>query len=212
MNRRAKQVWLGGVLTGLYACSGCHRAGQVEIASLNYVAIDPPAPRVARVGLDHCYWWTDEQGRVRIAMERDQPWVLGPAHVEHFVFQLSLTLEKPPAGKSRNYLLSKRQMNGAARFGPAHSRFVSAAGIVALYREPGDRMRGSFRIRVARQGLQLLGGWSPVSRHLMSGTFIAKHDEERGQQIATQVAEDGWRSPNEQPPQSTTQPTPAPPS
>lgn len=207
MNRHTKLAWFGGVLAGLCLWTGCHRAGQVEIASLNYVAIDPPAPRVSRVGLDHCYWWMDEEGRVQIAMERDQSWVLGPTHVEHFVFQMALTLEKPPAGKSRNYLLSKRQMNGAARFGPAHSRFVSAAGIVALYREPGDHMRGSFRIRVARQGLQLLGGWSPVSRHLMMGTFIAKHDEERGQRIVAQVAENGWPVPSEDAAAPTTQPT-----
>lgn len=194
----------------LLLLSGCHHAGHVEIAALNYAAIDPPAPRVSRVGLDRCYWWTDEAGRVRVAMERDQPWVLGPTHVEHFVFQLAFTLEKPPAGRSRNYLLSKHQMQGVARFGPAHSRFVSIAGIVALYREPGDRMRGSFRIQVARQALQLLGGWSRVSRYLMTGTFTAVHDEERGRRVAAQAEDNGWAPPADKDGLPATQPATGP--
>jgi hypothetical protein len=42
----------------------------------------------------------------------------------------------------------------------------------------------------------------------MTGTFIATRDEERGPQIAADVAENGWQSPAEQPTQPTTQPTP----
>ncbi len=124
-------------------------------------------------------------------MERDKPWMLG---LEHFVFQLSLSLEKPPAGRARNYLVSRRELRAVARFGPAESRFVSISGIVALYRKPHDRLRGSFRLQVAQQAQKLLGlgGWSRPRRYLTLGTFTAVHDEERGRRIAAETESFGW--------------------
>jgi hypothetical protein len=56
---------------------------------------------------------------------------------------------------------------------------------VALYREAGAQYRGSFRMEVAREVQQLLGGWSRPSRYLMMGTFTAVANETRGRQIAT---------------------------
>lgn len=181
-------VWLC-----LMAGCSAHGGGRVEVTALNYRAIDPPAgppPRFTRVELDRCYWWTDQAGQVWIAMERDQPVLFGS--LGNFRFQLSLVLEKPPAGRARDYLVSKRELRSVARLGPAESRFVSLLGIVALYREPHDRLRGSFRLEVARQAQQLLGGWSRASRYLMMGTFEAVRDEERGRRIAADTEAFGW--------------------
>jgi len=184
--RRLAPLMLGG----LYLLAGCHGTGRVEVAALDFRSIDPPAPHVARVDVDRCYWWTDASGQVWIAMQCDKPVALG---VERFVFQLSLVLDSPPAGRARNYLVNKRELRAAARLGPAQSRFVSLAGIVALYRGPGDRLRGSFRLQVAREVQKLLGGWSQPSRHLMMGTFEAVYDEERGRDIALATEADEWK-------------------
>lgn len=180
--------------------TGCQSAGRVEFASLDFRAIDPPSPEVSRLALNHCYWWEDEQGRVWIAMEHERPVLLG---VERLTCQLSLLLEKLPAGRARNYHATRRQLRGVARLGPAQARFVSTAGIVALYREAGERLRGSFRLRVSQHSQQLLGGWSKPVRFLMLGEFVATRNEEAGRRILAETESDGW----EHGEATTTQPT-----
>lgn len=174
------------VVGGLCLLAGCQGSGQVQITALNFQAIDPPAgppPRFWQLDLDRCYWWTDEAGHVWVALERDQrSLVLG--EMGHMRFQLSLALGEPPAGRARDYRVSRREMRVAARFGPAQSRWTSLSGIVALYREPQDRLRGSFRLDVAREVQQMLGGWGRPTRYLMMGTFMAAHDEAAGRRIA----------------------------
>ncbi len=186
---------------------GCHGRGRVEVAALNFRAIDPPAPRVAKLEFDSCTWWLDDDGRVCIAMDCQQPVLLGAAG--ELVFQLSMVLDKPPRGRARNYLVSKRELRGLARFGPAAARYVSLSGIVALYREPGDRLRGSFRLQVARQSSRMLGGWGKPHRHLMMGTFVAVPDDGRGRKIAAETAAYGWE-PKPLPESAPTNGTPAP--
>ncbi len=191
-------LWLALLVLPL---AGCQGGGRVQVAALDFRAIDPPAPRFVQIPIDRCFWWTNEAGQVWIAMERDQPLLIRP---EHFVFQLSLVLERLPAGRERNYVVSKRELRGVARIGPAEGRYVSISGIVALYREAGDTLRGSFRMEVTQESLGLLG-WTAPRRQLMMGTFRAVRDEGRGQAIVAQTEADGWeRNPTTSP--STTQP------
>lgn len=203
---RSRQRGLVALLTfcvGLLA--GCAGSGRVQIAALNFQAIDPPAgpaPRFAELPLDRCTWWLDEQGKVWIAMERAQTLWLGPEW--QFRFQLSLALDEPPAGRSREYLVSRREMRATTRFGPSQSRFASINGIVALYREPNNQLRGSFRLQVAREVQQLLGNWSTASRYLMMGTFVAVPDDGRGRQIARATEDLG----GQREPPTPTQPSP----
>ncbi|MBU0638729.1 MAG: hypothetical protein KKB50_07685 [Planctomycetes bacterium] len=174
----------------LVASAGCNGRGQIELTSLAYHAIDPPAARFARIGLDRCYWYTDEEGQVCVAMESERSSLFG--RLARFSFQLSLVLERPPAGRARNYSVAKRELRAAARLGPAESRFVSVSGIVALYREEGARLRGNFRLQALRQVNRMLGGWGQPSRYLILGRFEAVHDEERGRRIAAATEARGW--------------------
>lgn len=165
--------------------AGCAGGGRVELVALNFEAIDPPAgpaPRVSRLELDQCYWWLDEQGHVWVALQREQRWPVGPDW--RFRFQLSFALDEPPAGQARDYRISRREFRAAARFGPSQSRWESVRGIVALYREPGDRLRGSFRLQVTREVQRPLGDWSRPVAYIMLGTFTAVRDEARGRRIA----------------------------
>ncbi len=172
--------------------SGCTGSGQVHIAALDYQAIDPPAgapPRFVQIDLDRCFWWTDEHGKVWVALGRDQPLLLAPEW--RFKFQLSLALDQPPAGRARDYAVSKRELRAMVRAGPTQARYSSVRGIVALYREPNEQLRGSFRLEVAREVQQMLGGWGRPGRYLMMGTFRAVRDETRGRAIAEQTETPG---------------------
>ncbi len=176
-------VWLG-------FGSGCAGSGRLELAALNYRAIDPPAARTVQLDLDRCYWWTNEQGRVCIAMQQERWNALLPKF--KFDFQASLVLDEPPAGRARDYVVSPRVLRGLVRAGPALSRFTSAEGVAALYRESGQRLRGSFRMRARREVAQLLGGWSRPVNYLLQGTFTAVHDEGRGRAILEVTEANGW--------------------
>lgn len=169
-------------------CAGCGGRGQIQLAALNYREIDPPAPRIISFDVQHAYWWIDEDGAVWIGLESDRSWLLIP---EHLTFQLSLVLERLPAGRMRDYKVSQRELRGVLRFGPAENRFESISGIVALYRDPGDRLRGSVRLDVARFGRQMLD-WTGPSRYLLLGTFVAVSNEERGRLIAAATEAEGW--------------------
>ncbi len=184
MTARLGPMGLAGLAT-LMLLAGCAGGGRVELVALNFEAIDPPAgpaPRVNRLELDQCFWWLDEQGHVWVAMQREQRWPVGPDW--RFRFQLSFALGEPPAGKARDFRISRREFRAAARFGPSQSRWESVRGIVALYREPGDRLRGSFRLQVTREVQRPLGDWGHPAAYLMLGTFTAVHDEAHGRRIA----------------------------
>jgi len=196
--RGQRSKWQPLVLLIALAAGGCSGHGQIELSSLNYRAIDPPPPRAARLELDRGYWWTDADGQVWIALSGRRQLLCGPP----LRFDMSLVLEKLPAGPARNYQVGFRELRAMSRWGPTESRFTSVAGVVALYRRPQERLRGSFRLIVQRQYRQLLGGWSGPSSYLLQGTFEAVHDEKAGQAIAAQTEAYGWErepAPHSQP-------------
>ncbi len=190
-----RRAWLGALALVLLAglgllAAGCHGQARLELAAIDYKSIDPPAARSVRLSPSRCYWWTDEQGRVWIAMQYERRTLLG--RLGHLQLQLSLLLEKPPAGKARNYEVDNRTLRAVARAGPTEGRFTSVTGIVALYREPNDRFRGSLRILSDRQASRQFGGWGKSARFLILGSFTAVHDEQRGREIADLTESHGW--------------------
>jgi len=177
----------------LCCAAGCSGSGRIELTSLDYRAIDPPAapsPRVGRIDLDCCYWWTDADGQLWIAMQSQKTALFNPRL--RFQFQLSLVLEKLPAGPALDYKVSDNTLRARVCFGPWESRFTSQVGILALYRESKDRLRGSLRLQAARVATRLLGGWGRPSRYLMLGSFVAVHDEPHGRAIAEATESSGW--------------------
>ena len=185
-----RPVVCGLCLTASLLAVGCAGGGRVGLVALDYQSIDPLAPQVSQLDVDRCYWWTDEDGKAWVAMECVTRPLLGM--VGPFRFQMSLVLDKLPAGKERNYTVAKRELRALARLGPMESRFVSVAGVVGLHRDSEDRLRGSFRLRVSRAVSQLLGGWSPPSSYLMFGSFQAVRNAERGQAIVAATESQGW--------------------
>ena len=178
--------------------TGCRGGGRLELASLSFKSVDPPAPRVTAVKLRECYWWTDDADQVWIAVQsRWSPWFNPKFRLE---LQMSLVLEKLPAGAARNYELRQRALCGRIRFGPWESRLVSQVGIAAAYRESGNRLHCSMRVQATRVTSQLLGSWGQPVPYLVLGDFTAVPDEQRGRAIALLTESGGWdRKPTSRP-------------
>jgi hypothetical protein len=161
----------------------------VDFISLTYEAIDPPTPAVTSIDLDGCYWHTDEEGQLWITMERTYQPLFIP--IARFAFQLSLALDKPPAGPAKNYEVRDRELRAVVRLGPTESRFTSRVGIIAVYRDGPDRMRGSLRIEASRE-VYAVFGWSRPGRMLMLARFNAVRNEPRSRSIAAATETSGW--------------------
>lgn len=185
---RAPQIAACAVACGVTLLAGCTGGARLEIASLDYSAIDPPAARFSVVVIDRCHWWTDDADQVWVAFERrTTPFWLPTGEV---TFQMYFVLEKPPAGRARYYAIAKKEMRAGLRVGPLSARFAPLTGVALLERQHDEQMRGSFRMAVRREVSQLLGGWSRPSSQLMQGTFVATHDPQRGKAIADAVQAD----------------------
>ncbi len=154
--------------------TGCRGGGDVQLISLDFRSIDPPAPRVFELSFDRCVWWSDANGRLWLAMSRDMQSILGP--LGRVQFEMSIRLEKPPSGKARNYSLAADEVRARIRTALSETRLTSISGILAVYRESGDALRGSFRFQANRHTLQILGGWSRGARFLFLGRFHAAPD------------------------------------
>ena len=169
---------------------GCNGSGQIQFASLSYRSIDPPNAAVAEVEARECYWWEDDDGRVWVAMQRH---FSPPFHPEFYVhIELSLVVDRLPRGKARNYRLNRDSLRARVRIGPWETRFSSQIGVAAVYRERGDRLRGSVRLQTQRVTSQLFSGWGRPQRYLMLVSFEAVPDAQRGLPIVASSESSGW--------------------
>lgn len=170
--------------------AGCAGDGKIELVSLDYRSIDPPAPRVFELSLDRCVWWTDAGGRLWLSMDRDMPSIFGP--VGRVRFEMSIRLEKLPSGRARNYSLAADEVRARIRTALGETRLTSISGILAIYREGADRLRGTFRFQANRYTLQVLGGWGRGARFLLLGHFTAVPDMGGGEAVARATEDSGF--------------------
>lgn len=144
--------------------------------------VDPPPARVQTVRFDRALWWTDEaDGTLRIAMEKDAPSLLG--EIGRVIVQLSLRLEKPPAGPTRQYTLGPAELRGRIRVGALETRLATASGVAVIDRVREGVFRGAVRLIATRRSMQLLGGWSSGPRVLLLGEFEALHHADAGKRV-----------------------------
>lgn len=166
--------------------SGC--AGRVEFASLDWRSVDA-RPSVERIDLDEACWWTEADGRVRVAIRRRMASLLFGKAGE-FTFQLLMTLDEPPSGGGRNYRLAGRSVRAHVQLGPLQFRIGSLVGAAAIERLSPDRMRVTMRMQASREALVGLT-WSGPTRWLLQGEFEAMLDAERGREIAEALSSAG---------------------
>lgn len=190
--RRLWRGWGAGLLGAALLTVGCAGPpGQIATVALDYRNIDPPPAEVGRLTLDRAVWWTDEQGRLWIGLQRTPQWFGGPT--AELALELTLRLEAMPAGAARNYAVNSQSVRARVAAGPLETRFVSEEGVVAIYREGGaDRLRGTFRVRVQRYARRLLGTWSGGSDFLIMGEFDARRDAARGVELRGVTDANDW--------------------
>jgi hypothetical protein len=210
-DHHVKQWWRGILVASLCCAAGCRGSGRLHFASLDYRDIDPQVPpRLTAFDLQECYWWTDEGGRLWMAMQRQHTPLFYPKM--RFEFQLSVALERLPAGRARTCKVDRTTLRARVCVGPWESRFTSRVGVIAVCREPGDRLRGSLRLQAVRVASHWLGGWGKPSRYLLLGSFTAVPDERRGRAIAEATESSGWGRDSSAGPPITSRPARPPPS
>lgn len=191
MRRRARVGLACGLLSVLLhiACTG---GGQIELAQLEFRAIDPPPPTISRFSVQECYWWTDAQEHLWIAARHRAIVPPLPQLLQNRLeFYVMLRLEKLPSGREREYSLRTQELRGLVRAGPIEIRFSSQIGIAAVYREPGEALRLSARAQVGGEVKQLFG-WSPPRRSLMLLARRAAPDRGAGRAWVALTDAPGW--------------------
>ncbi|MCC7315411.1 MAG: hypothetical protein IT419_11380 [Planctomycetes bacterium] len=175
------------LLVVMFASIGCSGSARFGLVSLNTRAIDPPRVEPFEFSADECYWWTDDSGNLRIALHaRQRNLFLGKLGVVDI--DLSLCLDKPPAGLGRDYPLHHHEPRVMIRSVMQTQRFASVSGIASVLVKPRDQMHGSFRILlnpISEPGMISILPAKP-GPVLCYGTFRAVHDAKRGAALLSQ--------------------------
>ncbi|HNQ21646.1 MAG TPA: hypothetical protein PKK06_00980 [Phycisphaerae bacterium] len=179
---------LGTVLAGLAgACTG---HGRMWLVPLSSSRISEAAPLLHQVKTHKCYYWLNQDGELTVAMEAVRPSLVGRLGSEEF--RASLVLGELPAGRGRDYRVTRRTLRLQAREGWAHARAASLTGIVAVWRKEGEqRWHGRFRILARQQAFLALLGWGRDSDVLLLGEFVAVPGQAQGEAILALTEEGG---------------------
>lgn len=197
-----------GVAALLTLCvAGC-RSGEVLLAALDYQRIDPPASTVSELPLDRCYWWTEDDGRLMIVAGLRRTAMLMPRL--SLDFRILISLDGPPAGRARDYVLTRHQVQARLTAVGHQVRLTGHRGICAVYRPSDALLTCHLRAQVLRQVGQLLGGWGRPAPYLLLATLKARHDPVRGRQLAECFERPRAPSPSSQPAAVETEPELAP--
>lgn len=163
---------------------GCSGHALVHTVPLGLQKINTEGPLLLRESMDECYYWTDEQNRLVIAMRRTHRSLLGKLLDREFV--LSFVLPGLPAATSRDYRMDRTTARLFSRFGIYPQRGGSTGGIVAVWDYGKGTLKGRFRFNAKQQTYSVLTGWSGDFTSLYLGEFTAVKDRNRGQRLLAQ--------------------------
>jgi hypothetical protein len=206
--QRSSALIRGFLLLLLAVLSGCAGSAEVRFVSLQPQEIDPPTTQVYSFPAQECYWWTDDAGDLTLAWRcvRHNVFMGKYGTVD---FQMSLVLDKPPAGSGRNYKVGGRETRSLFVSAFEGLRLVSGSGIVGVNVRGDDTLTGSFRIWMTPRAEIHVFSFLPQDPGglLCFGKFRAVKDEKRGQAIRAYCEANGWSRPPRTP---TTAPASAP--
>lgn len=199
----------------------CGCGGRAELSAVPFSRNDitEQEPLIVRLPTaSTCVWFTDDAGRVNVAMRHDGLALLGKYSKTSWV--MSMRLGQPPAGRSLRYRIERAAVRGICTSGLAHQRFDARWGVLVLDRQSLNRFRGRFQIASAQQQFTLFSGWSPAGPMapllIMVGEFEAVHDEKLGRALIAPIQQEDWSGMAPSPPmivgpasRSTTRPSPA---
>lgn len=169
--------------------TGCSGRALVHTVPLGTQKISTEGPLLLRESMDECYFWTDEQDRLIIAMRKKHRSLLGKLLDREFV--LSFVLPGVPAGASRDYRMDRSTARLVSRFGIYPQRGGSTGGIVAVWAYGRGTLKGRFRFNAKQQTYTVLTGWSGDFTSLYLGEFTAVRDRRRGERLLAQTEQAG---------------------
>ena len=193
---RARRVALWSSLIAALLAMGCS-PGRLELTSVQFKTIDPPAPRALALDLSEAVWDETEDGRLQIAVRRDATIPL--INLRQLVL-FSFDLVRLPNGKAREYKMDRKSLRGVAEIGPGSARFESLGGIAAVYRTDNpNQIRCTFRLIANRYTAQLLGGMGKPQRVLLQGEFVATRSTRTAELLGVTEEAGFERTPASQP-------------
>jgi len=167
--------------------TGCTGGGRLHFIEQQTKRIDERRALINTFGVDECYCWTDDEGRLTVAMRAK------PAGLYAGTLHLSLVLTEPPAGSGKEYVLRKEAMRGSYGIGQLPgSRFRSLRGIAAVWPQADGTFKGRMRLYAMHRRFTLLLGWRPASTMLLTGEFRAVENAERGRKLLEASEDETW--------------------
>jgi hypothetical protein len=168
---------------------GCSGRALVHTVPLGTQKISTEGPMLLRESMDECFYWTDEQNRLLVAMRKTHHSLFGRFFDREFV--LTFVLPGVPAAASRDYRMDRNTARLVSRSGIYPQRGGSTGGIVAVWDYGKGSLKGRFRFNAKQQTYSVLTGWSGDFTSLYLGEFTAVNDPRRGKRLLTQIEEAG---------------------
>ncbi len=175
------------VVSGLLT-TGCNGWARLNLISTELERISKSAPLVVELSAAECYY-SIEAERITIALTDENISLTGEYGKRSLV--TSIVLEGLPAYQSRDYRLDRNSVRGKYRRGPKHVRFASLGGILGLWLEGDNQLKGRLRAFVKQQQFHVLRGWSGNRRVLLVGDFVAVRNRERTEELLRRSEADG---------------------
>ena len=177
-----RRRWGAGLAlaVGCLAVGGCTGWAEFSLIPLDQGRISKSAPLIVELRAAECYYSIDD-GRISIAWTDENISVIGEWGKKSVVG--SIVLDGLPAHESRDYRLDRNSIRGRQRHGPKHVRFGSLGGILALWLDGENQIKGRLRARVRQQHFNVLLGWTQNRPVLLVGDFVAVRDRARTEEI-----------------------------
>ena len=176
------------ILSALTCWGGCATRARVDLIDLNFKRIEAKGDLVESVSATDCFWWCDGK-RLYVALHEDGSPLATALTRERF--DMSFVLDGMPAERSRDYRLDQHSLRAVHGVGANHSRYASLRGVVGVWLEPGQILRGRFRLLGKKQIFHILTGWSDVGQVVVTGEFRCRRDQTRGEPVLARTEEGG---------------------
>ncbi|MDO8631321.1 MAG: hypothetical protein Q7R41_12590, partial [Phycisphaerales bacterium] len=192
--------------------SGCTGRANVQVVPLGTQRINTSGPLISELTPRECYYWTNDDGDLRVAMRSRKRSLFDRRLDQEFV--LSFVFDDVPAAASCDYRFHRRTARCRTHASIFHTRSASLNGIATVWDYGKPTLRGRFRFYAKIQTHHLLAGWRDDGNALYTGEFEAVADRRRGEAILAETEGTGmerWAVPERDTrPRSTENPAPPP--
>jgi len=162
-------------------CTGCNGHARVTLIPLNTQRLTSTADLDFDFSPQACYWWTDEQERLQVAMKAEGFSPLGD--LTRRSLELSLVLGRPPKTDEVQFRIGGDTARAIWHRGAFHLKMKALRGIVAARRASDTVIVGRFRLVCASAKFEVLRGWRGQSQVLLQGEFSAVRNRAAGEPI-----------------------------